>query len=130
MFAAGSNVMTVTADLRSKEQILRMKEKLEAHQMLPDIVVNNAGVSHYSLLSDVSEEDWDYIMNVNLKGTFLCSQIFMEKMVKRKYGRIINVSSIWGITGAPAKSHIPPPRAGSTRLRKRWPKSWRLRVLP
>ncbi len=75
----GSNVMTVTADLRSKEQILRMKEKLEAHQMLPDIVVNNAGVSHYSLLSDVSEEDWDYIMNVNLKGTFLCSQIFMEK---------------------------------------------------
>lgn len=96
----GANAMTVTADLRSKEQIWRMREKLEKHGMLPDILVNNAGVSHYSMLEDVTEEDWDYVMNVNLKGTFLATQCFMSEMVRNKYGRIINVSSVWGISGA------------------------------
>jgi 3-oxoacyl-[acyl-carrier protein] reductase len=96
----GAKVLTISADIRSKEQILRMQEKLEKHQMLPDILVNNAGVSHYGLLADVTEEQWDQVMNVNLKGTFLNTQIFMERMIQQKYGRIINVSSIWGISGA------------------------------
>jgi 3-oxoacyl-[acyl-carrier protein] reductase len=96
----GTEVLTATADLRSQEQIARMKEKLEKHGMLPDILVNNAGIAHYGLLSDVSEEEWDNVMNVNLKGMFLCTQAFMPHMVTQKYGRIINVSSVWGITGA------------------------------
>lgn len=96
----GANAMTVAADLRSKEQIWRMREKLEKHGMVPDILVNNAGVSHYSMLEDVSEEDWDHVMNVNLKGTFLATQCFMPHMVRNQYGRIINVSSVWGISGA------------------------------
>jgi 3-oxoacyl-[acyl-carrier protein] reductase len=95
-----SKVLTISADVRSKEQLLRMQEKLDKHDMLPDILVNNAGVSHYGMLADVTEEQWDQVMNVNLKGTFLTSQIFMERMVQHKYGRIINVSSIWGISGA------------------------------
>jgi 3-oxoacyl-[acyl-carrier protein] reductase len=96
----GAKVLTISADIRSKEQILRMYEKLIKHDMLPDILVNNAGISHFGLLSDVTEEQWEEVMNVNLKGTFLTTQIFMERMVKQKYGRIINVSSIWGISGA------------------------------
>ncbi|MNI31978.1 3-oxoacyl-[acyl-carrier-protein] reductase FabG [compost metagenome] len=52
------------------------------------------------MLADVTEEEWDEIMAVNLKGTFLCSQIFMPYMVSQRYGRIINVSSVWGISGA------------------------------
>jgi 3-oxoacyl-[acyl-carrier protein] reductase len=96
----GSKVLTVTADLRSKEQIERMQEKLEHHGLIPDILVNNAGISHYGLLSDVTEEQWDEVIDINLKGTFLMSQHFMKPMIARKYGRIINVSSIWGISGA------------------------------
>lgn len=96
----GAKVMTISADLASKEQILRMKGKLEEHGMLPDILVNNAGLSHYGLLSDVSEEQWDLVMNVNLKGLFLCTQAFMSHMVAQRFGRIINVSSIWGLSGA------------------------------
>lgn len=96
----GAKVMTVTADLTSREQILRMKGKLEEHGMLPDILVNNAGISHYGLLSEVSEEEWDLVMNVNLKGMFLCTQAFMSHMVAQRFGRIINVSSIWGLSGA------------------------------
>jgi len=96
----GSKVMTVTADLQSKEQIDKMVEKLQSYGMLPDILINNAGISHYGLLSDVTEEDWDRVMSINLKAPFLCSQAFLPHMISQKYGRIINVSSIWGIAGA------------------------------
>ncbi|NOV03102.1 elongation factor P 5-aminopentanone reductase [Paenibacillus planticolens] len=96
----GAKVLTVSADVKSREQILAMRDKLEQKEMVPDIIVNNAGIAHYGMLSDVSEEEWDSVMNVNLKGAFLCSQTFMQAMISQKYGRIINVSSIWGISGA------------------------------
>lgn len=95
-----AKVLTVSADLRNIDEILRMKEKLEKHGMVPDILVNNAGITHYGLLSDVTEDVWDKVMSINLKGMFLCTQQFMNHMVSQKYGRIINVSSIWGVTGA------------------------------
>ncbi|OAS21670.1 elongation factor P 5-aminopentanone reductase [Paenibacillus oryzisoli] len=96
----GAKVLTISADIQSHEQILKMRDKLEQMNMIPDIIVNNAGISHYGMLADVTEEEWDRVMNVNLKGSFLCTQTFMHAMVKQKYGRIINVSSIWGISGA------------------------------
>jgi len=96
----GAEVLTVTADLKSKEQIERMREKLHKHGMFPDILVNNAGISHYGMLADVTEQEWDDVMNVNLKGMFLATQAFMPHMVTQKYGRIVNVSSVWGIAGA------------------------------
>jgi len=96
----GANVLTVAADLRHKEHIDRMREKLAGYGMMPDILVNNAGIAHYGLLSDVSEAEWEDVMAVNLKAPFLCTQTFMPWMIGQKYGRIINVSSIWGISGA------------------------------
>ncbi|HZG57343.1 elongation factor P 5-aminopentanone reductase [Paenibacillus sp.] len=96
----GAQVLTATADLRSRDQIERMQEKLHKHGMVPDILVNNAGISHYGMLSDVTEDDWDRVMDINLKGMFLTTQTFMPHMVSQKYGRIINVSSVWGIAGA------------------------------
>ncbi len=56
----GAKVLTVSADIKSREQINKMQEKLEQRDMIPDIIVNNAGISHYGMLSDVSEEDWDH----------------------------------------------------------------------
>lgn len=98
--ASGANVMTVSADIRSREQLLRMQEKLADRGMVPDILVNNAGISQYGMLADVTEAEWDDVMNVNLKGMFLCTQLFMGNMIRQRYGRIINVSSVWGMTGA------------------------------
>ena len=98
--ALGANVLTIAADLRSKDQLERMREKLESHGMHPDILVNNGGIAHYGMLMDVSEQEWDDVMAVNLKGMFLCSQLFMPYMINQRYGRIINVSSIWGMSGA------------------------------
>lgn len=96
----GSKVLTISADLRVKEDIIRMKEKLDTHGLYPDILVNNAGIANYGMLEDLQEEQWDDIMNVNLKGVFLCTQIFMPFMIRQRFGRIINVSSIWGMSGA------------------------------
>lgn len=96
----GGKVYTVSADLRKSEEIARMRSKLEDHQLFPDILVNNAGVARYGLLSDMTEQDFDDVMNVNLKGMFLCCQSFMPHMVRQRYGRIVNISSVWGISGA------------------------------
>jgi len=96
----GGRVYTIAADLRSREQIQLMKERLESENLMPDILVNNAGVAHYGMLADVTEEIWDDVMDVNLKGMFLVTQAFMGRMVSQRFGRIINVSSVWGLTGA------------------------------
>ncbi|MEC0373497.1 3-oxoacyl-ACP reductase FabG [Paenibacillus chibensis] len=96
----GAKVLTVSADLKDLQQILRMRDKLESHGLLPDILINNAGISHYGMLADVTEEQWDEVMAVNLKGLFLCTQAFMPHMISQRYGRIINMSSVWGISGA------------------------------
>jgi 3-oxoacyl-[acyl-carrier protein] reductase len=93
-------VLTVQADIRSRDEVLRLKEQLERYGMLPDILVNNAGVAQYGLLTDLTEDEWDRVIDINLKGTFLCTQAFVPPMVRRKYGRIINVSSVWGLVGA------------------------------
>lgn len=95
----GAKVLTVSADLRQRADIVKMKEKLDAHHLKPDILVNNAGISHYSMVADVDEDKWDEVMAVNLKSVFLCSQLFMPYMISQRFGRIINVSSIWGIAG-------------------------------
>ncbi|WP_138494045.1 elongation factor P 5-aminopentanone reductase [Paenibacillus pinistramenti] len=96
----GAKVYTVSADLRKTGEIARMRARLEDHGIYPDILVNNAGVAKYGMLTDVTEEEWDEVMDVNLKGVFLCSQAFMPYMVSQRFGRIINVSSVWGISGA------------------------------
>ncbi|WII39634.1 elongation factor P 5-aminopentanone reductase [Paenibacillus thiaminolyticus] len=98
--AYGGEAITIRADLRSAEQIDRMKSKLDELGFTPDILVNNAGTAYYGLFTDVTEEEWDDCMNINLKGMFLCTQRFAPHMISQKYGRIINVSSVWGITGA------------------------------
>jgi len=98
--AYGVNVLTISADLRSSEQLKRMADKMASHNMLPDILVNNGAISHYGMLADVTEQEWDDVMSINLKGMFLCSQLFMPYMIAQRFGRIINVSSIWGIAGA------------------------------
>ena len=65
-----------------------------------DILINNAGISKVGLFMDMSPEEWDYIINVNLKGTINCSHNAVKEMIKQKSGSIINISSMWGSVGA------------------------------
>ncbi|WP_128894181.1 elongation factor P 5-aminopentanone reductase [Longirhabdus pacifica] len=98
--AKGAKVMTVAGDISVSDEISKIKEKLDQHGLYPDIVINNAGISHYGMLMDTTEEQWDHIMNVNLKSMFLSCKAFAPYMISQKWGRIINISSVWGMTGA------------------------------
>ncbi|MFD2116764.1 elongation factor P 5-aminopentanone reductase [Paenibacillus yanchengensis] len=96
----GVRVLTISADLRSRDQLERMKEKLVDYQLMPDIVVNNGAIASYGMLQDVTETEWDDVMSVNLRGVFHTTQLFMPHMIEQRFGRIVNISSIWGLSGA------------------------------
>lgn len=70
-----------------------------------DVLINNVGISSFSLLSDLTLEDWNRTMTVNLTSAFLYSKGVIPKMVNKKWGRIINITSMWGITGSSCEVH-------------------------
>ena len=96
----GIKTFSVQADVSKENEVLSMFEEIEKDFGKIDILVNNAGVSLVSMLCDTSEDDFDRVMNVNLKGAFLTSKEAMKNMVHNKWGRIINISSVWGNSGA------------------------------
>ena len=77
-----------------------------------DILINNAGIAGFSLLSDITSSDWDRMFDINLKSVFLCSKIFSKGMIRNKWGRIINISSVWGVVGGSCESHYSASKAG------------------
>lgn len=93
----GSRVAPIQANLASVEEIKGMFEKMSR---TPDALVNNAGLAHYGLFTDTRLEEIDLLYQVNARAPFLLSQLVVPGMVKRGYGRIVNISSIWGVTGA------------------------------
>lgn len=70
-----------------------------------DILVNNAGISRVNLFTDISENEWDEVFDVNIKGMFLVTKEVLPHMIRSKYGRIINISSMWGISGGSCEVH-------------------------
>ena len=77
-----------------------------------DILVNNAGITRDSLLMRMSNEDWDDVINTNLKGAFSCTKAVMRYMIKNKFGRIINITSIVGLTGNAGQANYAASKAG------------------
>ena len=65
-----------------------------------DVLVNNAGISHINLLSDMTDEDWNHIIQTNLSSVFYCCRQAIPPMVSKRSGKIINISSMWGLSGA------------------------------
>ncbi len=78
----------------------------------PDILVNNAGITRDVLFIRMKEEDWNKVINVNLNGTFKVTQFFVKKMIKKKYGKIINISSIVGFVGNVGQVNYATSKAG------------------
>lgn len=70
-----------------------------------DILVNNAGISQIKMFQDITEKDWDMMFDVNIKSMYIASKLFVDGMISRKYGRIINISSMWGETGGSCEVH-------------------------
>ncbi|WP_024831419.1 elongation factor P 5-aminopentanone reductase [Ruminiclostridium josui] len=99
------NVMTVKADVSSQEQVLEMVQSINSHFGNIDILINNAGIAGQRLFTDITTEEWDRMFDINVKGMFYCCKAVLPHMIRSKWGKIVNISSIWGLTGASCEVH-------------------------
>jgi len=95
----------VKADISKKCEVDEMCRQVTEKFGGADILINNAGVAGQLLFSDIDEYEWDRIFNTNVKGTYLVTHAFLPYMINKKSGRIINIASVWGITGASCEVH-------------------------
>ncbi|MGN6467203.1 MAG: SDR family NAD(P)-dependent oxidoreductase [Rhizobiaceae bacterium] len=96
-----------------------------------DILVNNAGFGQRATIEEISEEDFDRMFAVHVYGSFFCTQAVVPAMKKARYGKIINISSIWGMAGAPVASHYCAAKAALLGFTKSWAKElapWNIHV--
>ena len=101
----GGECIAVKADISNSNDVNVLYEKSMSLTGNVDVLVNNAGISSFSLFTDINEDLWDRTFDVNVKGNFLVSRAYIPNMVHRKNGKIINISSIWGICGSSCEVH-------------------------
>ena len=116
--AKGGEALAVAGDVARAQDAEQLCAKtLEAYGKA-DILVNNAGITRDNLVMRMSEEEWDQVLDTNLKGTFLCIKAFTRPMMKQRYGRIVNVSSVVGLLGNPGQANYVASKAGVIGLTK------------
>lgn len=96
----GGNAKVYVADIAVEAEVEAMFDMAESELGFLDVVVNNAGISYKGLLTDMSVEQWERVFGVNCRGVFLCCRRALRAMIRKKRGAIINISSIWGQSGA------------------------------
>jgi 3-oxoacyl-[acyl-carrier protein] reductase len=110
--ASGHECLGVLADISTQEGVNRLfTTAIEKYKRI-DILVNNAGINRDNLVLRMSEEDWDSVININLKSVFLCTKAALRFMIKQRWGRIINMSSIVGISGNAGQANYAASKAG------------------
>ena len=114
--AKGRKAIAVQGDVAQRADVQRLFEAVEANFGRLDILVNNAAIFFAAKFEELSEEQWDRIMNANLKAQFLCAQAAAAIMKRQGQGRIINISSLGGILAWPAFTHYCVSKAGSIML--------------
>jgi len=118
LIVKGRSVRTFKADVSKRNEVDSMIDFCYKEFNGIDILINNAGIAETKLFIDISEQDWDKMMNINLKGVFNCTQSVLRHMISQKSGKIINISSIWGIVGASCESHYSASKAAIIGLTK------------
>ena len=119
-----AKTLVVEMDVASKASIEAAVEKAAAHFGRIDILINNAGIGAPNKIEDVTEEDFDDTVNVNLKGTFFCSQAVGKHMIKQGDGNIVNLSSQAGFIALPTESVYCMSKAGISHLTKCFALEW------
>ena len=102
----------VMGDAGNPKDVRRIFDKIRGTYGRLDVLVNNAGISHIGLLSDMSDEEWDNVIRTNLSSVFYCCRAAIPAMVSEKRGRIINVSSMWGVSGASCEAAYSASKSG------------------
>ncbi len=118
--AAGGEAMALAVDVSSHESVSKAVEKVLAAWGQIDILVNNAGILRDAQLVKMSEQDFDDVIGINLKGVFNCTHVIAPHMVERGYGRIINTSSVVGIYGNFGQTNYVASKAGVIGMTKVW----------
>ena len=108
----------IVLDVASTEQISETIKTLKQSNLMPSILVNNAGISLENLLMRIKEEEWEKVIAINLSSAFYLSKAVIGSMLKNRHGRIINIGSVQGSTGAPGHSHYSAAKAGLIGLTK------------
>ncbi len=110
--AAGGEAFAVQADVSQAEDVERLvKATLEGFGRI-DILVNNAGIARDNLLLRMKEGDWDAVLDTNLKGVYLCTKAVSKGMLKQRFGVIVNISSVVGISGNAGQANYAAAKAG------------------
>ncbi|MFZ7946628.1 3-oxoacyl-[acyl-carrier-protein] reductase [Neobacillus sp. 19] len=116
--ALGRDAIAIKCNVANAEEVAEMvKGTIDRFGKL-DILVNNAGITKDNLLMRMKEEEWDDVININLKGVFLCTKAVTRQMMKQRVGRIINIASVVGVSGNPGQANYVAAKAGVIGLTK------------
>jgi 3-oxoacyl-[acyl-carrier protein] reductase len=116
--ARGGQAMAFQADVRDPSQAQALVDAAREAYGRIDILVNNAGITRDTLLLRMGEEDWDLVVDTNLKGTFNCIKAAARQMMRQRQGRIVNITSIAGLAGNPGQANYAAAKAGIVGLTK------------
>jgi 3-oxoacyl-[acyl-carrier protein] reductase len=114
----GGRALGIKADVTNGAEVEGLVEQSVAKFGRLDILVNNAGITRDTLLIRMDEKDWDLVLDINLKGAFLCTKAAARVMMKQRYGRIVNISSIIGLIGNAGQANYAASKAGLFGLTK------------
>ena len=109
--AAGGEAKSFQADISNFEEASNMIKTIVKEQPV-DFLINNAGITRDNLLVRMKEKEWDAVLSVNLKGVFNCTQAIARSMMKKRFGRIINISSVVGLIGNEGQANYAASKAG------------------
>lgn len=114
----GRKPLAVKVDVADADSVERMVETALESLSRIDILINNAGITRDNLLVRLSDDDWNAVLNVNLKGVFYCTRAVAKVMMKQRSGRIVNISSVVGLIGNPGQANYAASKAGILGLTK------------
>ncbi len=115
---AGGHAKGLKVDVSSEEEIIAFFKKVVEETGRIDVLVNNAGIARDGLIVRMKEKNWDDVMDINLKGAFFCCKTATRTMLKQQYGRIINITSLVGVTGNAGQANYVASKAGLIGLTK------------
>jgi 3-oxoacyl-[acyl-carrier protein] reductase len=116
--AKGGQAMAIQADVSQPAEAQTLMDAAKKEYGRIDILVNNAGTTRDTLIMRMSEEDWDVVIDTNLKGTFNCVKAVSRQMIRQRYGRIVNITSVAGIAGNAGQVNYASAKAGLIGLTK------------
>ena len=116
--ASGGQALALQADVSDEGQVAHMFRAIMDRWQRLDILINNAGIRRDRLLMRMSAEEWDEVIKVNLKSAYLCSKAALAHMVRQRKGRIVNISSVVGLSGNPGQANYAASKAALIGLTK------------